>query len=281
MHNTIKISTIRGAGLSFPIATILFFFVGQPSVFALVPAGALLGFGVGVFLARNPGVDRKLQEAMRSEKTKTTRPHWAAKYLFHPNFLIRLISLVVFGAGLLLVAWSIGYYLLPQGLFRGGAETQMARESLNVPSASVFEEWTKLFQANLLPALLILVGSLLMRINRLPLGYLTVWFNILGYGLFLGTNSFAIPMPVRMAPSLAIFERSGPYEMLALSVLAAASYGWSFFKVERLFRTNPERVIPAPKFTIVEIAAFLLGLLILAAANWREAEMVMRAALPK
>ena len=93
----------------------------------------------------------------------------------------------------------------------------------------------------------------------------------------MGTHSFAIPMPVRLAPSRAILERSGPYEMLALIVLAAASYGWSIFKIERLFRTNPERIIPGPKVTIVEVAAFLLGIGILAAANWREAVMVMRA----
>lgn len=280
MQNTIKIATIRGAGLSFPIASILFIFSGQFYVFALVPAGALVGLGMGIFLARNPNVDHKLHTAMRPESTKTTRPHWFTKYLFHPNLLIRLISLIVFGAGLLLVTWSIGYYLLPEGIFRGGAETQMVRESLNTPSASVLEEWTKLFKANLLPALLILVGSLLMRVNRVSLGYLTALFNIAGYGLFIGTNSFAIPMPFRMAPSLAIFERSGPFEMLALIVLAAASFGWSFFEIRHLFHTNPERVIPAPKITTLEIAAFLLGIGILAAANWREAVMVMRAVLP-
>ena len=242
MQNTTKISVIRGAGLSFPIACVLFLFLGQPLAFALVPAGALVGLGVGAFLTRNPEVEHKLQAAMRPERNKTARPNWFAKYLFHSNLLIRLISLVVFGAGLLFVAWCIGYYLLPEGIFRGGAETQMGRAALNTSSASIFEEWTRLFKANLLPVLIILVGSLLFRVNRVSLGYVTALYNIAGYGLFIGTNSFAIPMPDRIAPSLAIFERSGPYEMLALIVLAAASFGWSFFKVEQLFRTNPEPV---------------------------------------
>jgi len=280
MQNTIKIATIRGAGLSFPIACMLFLFLGQPYAFALVPAGALVGLGIGAFLARNPDVEHNLQAAMRPERTKIARPNWFAKYLFHANLLIRLISLVIFGAGLLLVAWCIGYYLLPENIFRGGAETQMVRESLNTPSASILEEWTRLFRANLLPALLILVSSLLIRVNRVALGYVTALYNIAGYGLFIGTNSFAIPMPFRLAPSLAILERSGPYEMLALTMLAAASFSWSFFEIKQLFRTNPERVIPRPKITGVEIAAFLLGIVILAAANWREASMVMRAALP-
>lgn len=280
MQNTTKISAIRGAGLSFPIACVLFFFLGQPYAFALVPAGALVGLGAGAFLARNPNVERKLQAAMHTDRTKTARPNWFTKFLFHANLLIRLISLVIFGAGLLFVGWCIGYYLLPEGIFRGGAETQMVREALNTPSGSVLEEWTRLFKANILPAFIILVGSLLMRVNRVSLGYLTALYNIAGYGLFIGTNSFAIPMPFRMAPSLAIFERSGPYEMLALIVLAAASFGWSFFEIKHLFRTNPERVIPGPKISGYEIAAFFLGIVIMAAANWREASMVMSAALP-
>lgn len=280
MQNAIKIATIRGAGLSFPVACLLFIFLGQPYAFALVPAGAVLGFGMGMFLAKNPTVEPKLKAMIDSERTRITRLNWIAEFLFHTNLLIRLISLVVFGAVLLFVSWSIGYYLLPEGVFGGGAEMQMARAALNTSSASVLEEWTKLFKANMLPTLIILVGSLLIRVNRVPLGYVTALYNIAGYGLFIGTNSFAIPMPFRMAPSLAIFERSGPYEMLALIVLAAASYGWSHFEIKHLFRTNPERVIPGPKIRGTEIAAFMLGIGILAAANWREASMVMSAALP-
>lgn len=184
------------------------------------------------------------------------------------------------GTGLLFVSWCIGYYLLPKGIFRVGAETQMAREALNTSSGSILEEWTKLFRANLLSAFIILAGSLLIRVNRVSLGYLTALYNIAGYGLFIGTNSFVIPMPFRMAPSLAIFQRSGPYEMLALIVLAAASYDWSTFEIKHLFRTNPERVIPGPKITVVEIATFLFGIGILATANWREASLVMHAVLP-
>jgi hypothetical protein len=280
MQNTIKIATFRGAGLSFPIACVLFFFLGQPYVFALVPAGALVGLAIGAFLARNPDIEHKLQTAIRPERTNIPRLNWVTKYLFHANLFIRLISLVVFGAGLLFMAWCIGYYLLPEGIFRGGAETQMVREALNTSSASTFEEWTSLFKANMLPVFIILVGSLMIRVNQVSLGYLTVLFNITGYGLFIGTNSFFIPMPFRMAPSLAILERSGPYEMLGLIVLAVASFGWSFFEIKQLFRTNPERVIPRSKIKTVEIAAFLLGIGILAAANWKEASMVMSAVLP-
>lgn len=281
MRDSIKTAGIRGAGLSFPVACGLFFLLGQPYVFALVPAGALAGLGVGVFFIRNPEVKRKLQGLMHPERTKPARSNWFAGYLFHANILIRLISLVIIGAGLLFVTWCIGYYLLPEGVLRGGAETQMSRKALVTPSVSILEEWTRLFKANLFPVLVILAGSLLMRVNRISLGYVAALYNIAGYGLFIGTNSFAIPLPLRMSPSLGIFERSGPYEMLALIVLAAASFEWSFFEIKHLFRTNPERVIPGPKIAGYEIATFFLGIVILAAANWREASMVMGAVLPQ
>jgi hypothetical protein len=46
-----------------------------------------------------------------------------------------------------------------------------------------------------------------------------------------------------------------------------------------LFRTNPERVQPGPRFAWYEFGAALAGVGILAAANWVEASMVMAAAL--
>lgn len=280
MNNTIKISVARGAGLSFLIACMGFVLLGQYFMFALVPVGALVGFGIGYFLERNPAVTNRIQSKIISKRVGPARVNWLANALLHPKLLIRLASLTIFGLSLLLIAWSIGYYLLPEGLFRGGAETHLIRSALNTSSSSVLEEWSKIFKANSIPALLILGSSLLIRVNRFSFGYLIALYNIAGYGLFLGTNSFAIPMSIRMAPSLAVFERSGPYEMFALVMLAAASYGWSHFEIKRLFRTNPERIIPSPKISIAEIAISLLGIGILAVANWREALMVMQATLP-
>ncbi len=279
MHNMIKISVARGTGLSFLIACVGFVLLGRYFTFVLVPIGALVGFGTGYFLERNPSVTTRIQTMINSKSPRQARANWLVNALLHPRLLIRLISLTIFGSGLLMLAWSLGYHVLPEGLFRGGAGTHMVRSALNTSSTSVLEEWIKIFKANSLPALLILGSSLLIRVNRFSFGYLIAFFNITGYGLFLGTNSFAIPMPARMAPSLAVFERSGPYEMFALIMLAAASYGWSHFEIKRLFRTNPERITPSPGISMTEIIVSLLGIGILAAANWREALMVMQAAL--
>lgn len=281
MNDTIKISVARATGLSFLIACVGFVLLGQLVMFALVPVGALMGFGAGYFLERNPSALHWIQAKMNSKRVGHAGTIWLVDALLHPKLLIRLISLTIFGLCLLVIAWSFGYYLLPEGILHGGAETHMVSGALNTSSSSVLEEWFKISRANLLPVLLILGSSLLIRVNRVSFGYLIALYNIIGYGLFLGTNSFAIPMPMRMAPSLAVLERSGPYEMFALIMLAVASYGWSHFEIKRLFRTNPERVVPSPKVKMAEIVVSLLGIGILAAANWREAMMVIQAALPK
>lgn len=195
--------------------------------------------------------------------------------LSHPNALVRFLGLAALGFLLLLVTWSIGYYLLPEGAFRRGADAQMARMALDSESSSVLEEWRKLITANLVPVILMIGGSLLIRVNKFSFGYLAALMNVMGYGLFLGTNSFAIAMPERMAPSLAVFSRSGPYEMLALMLIASAVYPWAFFEIKRIFLTNPERVQPPPRVAWHEAALVLVGIGILAAANWIEASMVM------
>src|SRR5699024_2729363 len=54
MSQAIKIATIRGAGLSFPIACLHFVFFGQPYIFSLILAGALAGFALGAYFERYP-----------------------------------------------------------------------------------------------------------------------------------------------------------------------------------------------------------------------------------
>jgi len=203
------------------------------------------------------------------------------KHLLHASLASRFFKLVLFSALVFLLAWCIGYYLLPEGFFRRGAEVRMAQAALDGHSASAFEEWRKIFSANLVPAVILLAFSLLIRVNGAALGTLTALVNVVGYGLFLGSNSLAISMPVRMAPSLAIFQRSGPYEMLALILLAASAFGWSFFEIKRIFVTSPERVVPRPKIAWAEVMGVCLGLFLLAGANWGEAVMVMAASQVK
>lgn len=82
MQNIIGLATISGAGLSFPVACIMFFTLGQPYAFALLPAGALVGFGVGTFLKGRSDSDRTHQSSMLPEKPEAANPNWFGKITF-------------------------------------------------------------------------------------------------------------------------------------------------------------------------------------------------------
>jgi hypothetical protein len=275
MSNQTRIATIRGAGLAFPVACLWYLFSGNLSVFFLVLCGAGTGFLVGQVLQKSPAVKSKLLAVFKHIDSQPERQGVLMKYLANPNPFIRFVSFMGVGTLLFLLAWCIGYYFLPAGAFHGGAEAHMVRGQLTAQSTSVFEEWTKIFKANLLVALIILLGSLLIRVNGLSFGYFAVFYNVIGYGLFVGTNSFAIPYPERMAPSFEILSRSGPYEMAALSMLAAATYFWPLFQIKRIFLTSPERVDTPFRFSWKDAIGVALGLAVLGAANWIEAAMAM------
>jgi hypothetical protein len=109
------------------------------------------------------------------------------------------------------------------------------------------------------------------------MGYVVPLFNMAGYGLFIGTNSFAIPYPERLAPTLEILGRAGPYEMAALALVAAATATWSLFEVRSIFQTSFQRVEGAPGVRRSHVVALGLGVALLAAAAWVEASMIVAA----
>ncbi|GEM_PF-911031 len=270
--------TIQGAGLASPIAALCFVFTWNWMCFLLIPVGAVIGLAVGMSSTRNSFVSANSNDTVTS--AAQTRWTWEkfeplTKTFLHRNVMVRFASLLLVGFLLFMIAWSVGYTILPEGSLRAGANAHMARSSLDSASQTVLAEWLKILQANSIPILLIIFSSLLLRINGVPLGYAVALYNLILYGLFVGTNSFAIPYAERLPPSFAILERSGPYEMTALLLLAAATGAWSFFQVKQLFRTVPERVIPAPKFHLSDFAVLLLGIGLMMAANWREAVMIM------
>lgn len=277
MNHQLKIATIRGAGLAFPLACLWYVYSGNLSVFSLILLGGVTGSLIGLILKQRSEMHPASVVTVEQIHSVSNRKWIWMSYLAHSNFIVRFGNLMVVCTLLFLLAWCIGYYLLPQGAFRSGADAHMVRAQLTAPSTSVFEEWTKIVRANLLVAVIILMGSLLVRVNGFSFGYFIVFFNVIGYGLFVGTNSFAIPYPERMAPSLEILSRSGPYEMMALALLAAATYGWPLFQIKRIFLTGPERVETTQRFSWKDAIGIALGLGLLMAANWIEASMAMSA----
>jgi hypothetical protein len=153
---------------------------------------------------------------------------------------VRFAALLGLGLLIFLAAWAAGYGLLPEGALRGRSAAAALAGATVAPS--FWAEWGRLLAVNLLMSMLIVVFSSLLRLHGYPLGYLIplVWF--LTYGLSLGTNSFSIPLPQRMAPSLAVLGRSGLYELAAYTLVAAATAGLPRFELRRLFVTVPEPV---------------------------------------
>ena len=93
----------------------------------------------------------------------------------------------------------------------------------------------------------------------------------------LGTNSFSIPLPERMAPSLAVFGRTGLYEIAAYVLIAVATYSLPLYKAKRFFPPKSEPIIPKPKFslTLKQWVGLGLAIAVLLVANAREAYMIV------
>ena len=265
-----RIATIRGAGIGFLLSSMVFVFSWSPLAFLLVPLGAAAGY----LLSLAP--PRRRREPAGSESTRLGNT-WEklCAYLAHPSLTVRFSSLLALGTVLFLLSWTAGYYLLPAGAFHAGAEAQLESRGLGGVAGTGFDEASGIFLNNLLPAALIVLSNLALRVNGMPLGYIVPLFNLVSYGLFIGTNSFLIPYPERLAPTFAILERSGPYEMTAFVMVAAATAAWPRFAVRHIFLTEPERVPGPPRVTWQPLVFLLLGIALLAGAAWREASMIV------
>ena len=78
-------------------------------------------------------------------------------------------------------------------------------------------------------------------------------------------------MPERMAPSLAILARSGPYEMIGFLLVAAATYNQSRFSLAK----DSHRITSVPRLSWEQWMGLGFGIAIILLAAWREAIMIM------
>lgn len=190
--------------------------------------------------------------------------------LQHDRLGVRVGTALSIGYLLLFGAWAVGYYFIPERALHnqlsGGVE--MVPEGL-LPLA------IRIFGYNLgLPGLLTLVLSR-MRAGGYSLGYNVPFVNVILYGLWLGSNSFSVPMPERLAPTLALFwSRSGPYEMASFLLMAAA-LARTARVAQPTFWSGPLLRLPEKERQMSgsEYAVLALAVLLLAAAAWVEASM--------
>ncbi|RCW54620.1 MULTISPECIES: hypothetical protein [Halanaerobium] len=191
------------------------------------------------------------------------------------RIIVRFFGLYLLSLFLLFSSWFISYHFLPDGLLRG----RMALSNLAGDSAafSLVLEFFKIFIINTLGFFVIIAGNYILRVKYFAFGYLVplAWTTL--YGLILGTNSFAIQMTEKLAPSWKVFMRSGPYEMMAAVLLAVATDKIAINKSESFLKKS--EAVPKSerdKLKKKNYFAIIISFLILAAAAWREAYMIFQ-----
>lgn len=250
-----------GAGLSFALASFLIFTTGSWLSLLLIPAGALAGVAVAALLNRHP----TLYQSARSGRDAAARFGTSLlQPLADERLLVRFALLFLLALLLFLATWSLAYFVLPEGLLATGGDVRLMGQ---VQAGSFWTEFGFILARNLPWVAGIALVNLLFGY---PFACLIPLVWVIYYGLFLGTNSFAIPMAEPMAPSLAVLERAGPYEMSAFLFAAATTYSLSRISF-------PWRKVPEGQQ--VSWRAIFLGLLLSAAgvalAAWREATMIV------
>ncbi len=196
------------------------------------------------------------------------------KYAFNNRLHIRFIFMLALASLVFTGVWFISFHYLPEGLL----QSQRGLNSLvreNAPN--LFTEWLQISGVNLIPMVLIILFNRLIIINKIPLGYLIPLVNVILYGVFLGTNSFALPLAEPMAPSLQVLTRSGPYEMMAFLLMAVSTHSVSLFEIRKLFATNPKKIVPRSNLVLSKEQWFgvIVALGLLLGAGLREAYMIV------
>ena len=193
------------------------------------------------------------------------------RLLCHERLYVRFLALFGLGAVLFTLAWTLSYLFLPEGVLRG--RTGGAVLAGDEAAGSFLAEWLRIVAVNLVGGSLIVLANRIYRYKGFPLGYIIPLAMLTMYAICLGTNSFSIPLPERMAPSLAVFGRTGLYEMAAYALVAVATYSINLYEVTRFVPPTYGPVTPKPKFslTIEQWVGLGLGIAVLLAANACEA----------
>jgi len=268
MNNPLYIATIRGAGIGLFVGALLFTITDRPVSFLAIPAGLLLGLISGL-------VGRRRSPAGADEQGTPTWEYSEApltsRLLVHPILPVRFLSLFTLAAVLFVLAWYAGYYWLPEGSLAGHSGSP---DVIHERAPSVVSDWLRMATWNLVPMATAVAANAFMRVRGIPMGYLAILVPTVSYGLTLGTNSFTFPMPERMAPSLKVLQRAGPYEFAAMILVITATYALSRFELNGFGQTEWKRNPDSRNLTTGEWVAVALGVALLFAAAWREAIMI-------
>lgn len=139
--------------------------------------------------------------------------------LTHESPVRRILTATLIALILWFGAWTVSYLVLSEGVLRDAMAARVPEDILATPdrlAATIFT-WNLIFGVGS-----IVVGSFF-AIGPLSLGYFAPWWWALGYGVALGTNSFVVTVPGKIAPRLDIlWEHIGAPEILGYLLVAAA-----------------------------------------------------------
>jgi hypothetical protein len=144
------------------------------------------------------------------------------KYLLHSRLLVRFGSLLGVVLVVILGAWTVSYFLLPEGVLRGKSAAQALAGS-DLAGGSVWLEWLRILAINLGVMCLFVAANLFRSAGNSPLGYVAVGVNAMIFGVVIGTNSFTLSHGGKLPPSWGIFGSTGLYEIAAYVLAAAAT----------------------------------------------------------
>lgn len=203
---------------------------------------------------------------------------WFHRYLMHDRLAVRFMTLIGVTTLIFITTWMVSYYFLPEGFLRG-RNVGAVLGGADLLGGSVVVEWLRIIAINLgVMGVLIVVPNLLRTEHDYPLGYTTAVILSILYAVTLGTDSFALSAGGRIAPSLSILGRSGPYEIAAYVLAAASTYSiarsrlkgrWPRQTIEPIVTAHPLRLGSEQWIGVV------LAVVILLAANAWEAYRIM------
>ncbi|MGQ9543111.1 MAG: hypothetical protein ACUVTM_03330 [Candidatus Bathyarchaeia archaeon] len=184
------------------------------------------------------------------------------KALMSRNILVRTATLWTIGFILMYVSWMFSYRALPEGVLCG----KFLVSRLEIMTYELLSTFSRIFSYNLLLVCLPLVTSNMFKVRGLPLGYLLLEYHWMLYGMLLGTNSFLIPSPLRIQPSIDTLTYGvGLYELTAYTLMVAATYSL------RIRFRNGVLKPDIQGFPAKEKVSLVTSTLLLAASNLYEA----------
>lgn len=178
------------------------------------------------------------------------------------NRLLRFLGLILALTLLMYSVWFLSARLLPEGLLRPFFTGRFSRV------VGEFTFW-KVFLTNLVVGFLGVQVMNLFQVGRRPGGLYVLPIFWLIYGLLLGTNSFVFAGAQVPFSLSVLWMRTGFSELLAYTLGYEASRGWAMWRQDGLW-SAPRRIAERRRPTAEDMAYWLAGLLLLAAAVARE-----------